>query len=109
MPRCSPATGGQVLFWCPGCQEGHAIGVPAWTWNGNEDAPTFHPSVKAEGFQWAPGEPFHRPTHAGVPNGGVTVCHSFVTDGRIQFLPDSTHALAGTTVDLPEWPPVFTT
>ena len=28
-------------------------------------------------------------------------CHSFVTDGRIQFLSDSTHVLAGQTVDLP--------
>lgn len=32
------------------------------------------------------------------------VCHSFVTDGRIQFLGDCTHALAGQTVDLPTWP-----
>jgi hypothetical protein len=32
-----------------------------------------------------------------------SVCHSFVTDGRIQFLGDCTHALAGQTVDLPEW------
>ena len=31
-----------------------------------------------------------------------SVCHSFVTDGRIQFLADSNHALAGQTVDLPE-------
>jgi len=30
------------------------------------------------------------------------VCHSFVTDGRIQFLGDCTHNLAGQTVDLPE-------
>ena len=33
-----------------------------------------------------------------------TVCHSFVTDGRIQFLGDCTHSLAGQTVDLPEFP-----
>jgi hypothetical protein len=32
------------------------------------------------------------------------VCHSFVTDGRIQFLNDCTHPLAGQTVDIPEWP-----
>ncbi|MNJ76318.1 hypothetical protein D3C77_735750 [compost metagenome] len=31
------------------------------------------------------------------------VCHSFVTDGRSQYLTDCTHALAGQTVDLPEW------
>ena len=32
------------------------------------------------------------------------VCHSFVTDGRIQFLGDCTHKLAGQTVNIPEWP-----
>lgn len=32
------------------------------------------------------------------------VCHSFVTDGRIQFLADCTHDLAGLTVDLPDFP-----
>ena len=31
------------------------------------------------------------------------ICHSFVTDGRIQFLGDCTHKLAGQTVDLPDW------
>jgi hypothetical protein len=36
-------------------------------------------------------------------NPAVPVCHSFVTDGRIQFLTDCTHAFAGRTVDLPEW------
>lgn len=29
-------------------------------------------------------------------------CHSWVTDGKIQFLNDCAHALAGKTVDLPE-------
>jgi hypothetical protein len=36
---------------------------------------------------------------------GQVVCHSFVIDGRIQFLSDSTHVLAGQTVDLPKWAP----
>ena len=31
------------------------------------------------------------------------VCHSFVTNGRIQYLGDCTHKLAGQTVDLPDW------
>jgi len=35
--------------------------------------------------------------------GADVVCHSFVTDGRIQFLGDCTHTLAGQTVDLPDW------
>lgn len=32
---------------------------------------------------------------------GARPCHSFVTDGRIQFLTDSWHSLKGQTVDLP--------
>ncbi len=33
-------------------------------------------------------------------------CHSFIEKGKIRFLPDCTHSLAGQTVDLPEneWP-----
>jgi hypothetical protein len=31
------------------------------------------------------------------------VCHSFVTDGKIQFLSDCTHSLANTTVEIPPW------
>jgi hypothetical protein len=31
-------------------------------------------------------------------------CHSFVTDGKIEFLNDSTHKLAGQTVPLPDMP-----
>ena len=31
-----------------------------------------------------------------------TICHSFVTDGKIQFLSDCTHGLAGQTVELSE-------
>jgi hypothetical protein len=30
-------------------------------------------------------------------------CHLFVTDGRIQFLDDCHHRLAGQTVDMPDW------
>ena len=31
--------------------------------------------------------------------------HSYVTDGRIQYLSDCTHPLAGQTVDLPDVEP----
>lgn len=30
-------------------------------------------------------------------------CHSFIKEGMIQFLPDSTHKLAGQTVEIPDW------
>ncbi|MEI4485584.1 DUF6527 family protein [Frigidibacter sp. MR17.14] len=87
--------GGGLMFWCPGCDGGHMVMVgdgpgPRWGWNGSGDAPTFTPSI----FVNAPG-PYHT-DHAHS-------CHSFVTDGRIQYLGDCTHALAGQTVELPDW------
>lgn len=91
-----------VHFRCPGCDDNHQIRVGTWTWNGDLDLPTFSPSVLVKGYGYphgidpAPGE---------VQKPGPTVCHSFVADGRIQFLGDCTHWLAGQTVDLPEWAP----
>ena len=60
---------------------------PRWGWNGDAEKPTFTPSVLVR-YNWSDGE---------------RVCHSFVTDGQIQFLGDCTHALAGQTVDIPAW------
>lgn len=54
--------------------------------NGSMDKPTFRPSLLCNA-------------------GSQAVCHSFVTDGRIEFLSDCHHALAGQTVDLPDWEP----
>lgn len=88
---------GRLEFFCPGCQTHHGPvidGTLGWTWNGNVDRPTVQPSILVTWPKWD-GE--HR-----LPD---RVCHSFVTDGRIQFLADSTHALAGQTVDLPEVEP----
>lgn len=39
---------------------------------------------------------------------GDFVCHSFVRNGRVEFLGDCTHELAGQTVDLPDLPDWFT-
>ncbi len=75
--------------WCPGCKEAHviAVGTPypgtgaKWGFNGNAEKPTFTPSINIVGQ-----------------------CHYFITDGQIQFCTDSRHALAGQTVELPDWP-----
>jgi hypothetical protein len=90
----------RVNFWCPGCECLHQVAVngqrnslgATWGWNGSFDSPTFSPSVKVT---WEYGEGAERKAFC---------CHSFVNNGRIQFLPDSTHKLAGQTVDLPEIP-----
>jgi len=86
------APGGKIVaysFVCPGCGYKHTPYIeegygPKWGFNGSEELPTFTPSILFR---------------TGDKNGPI-VCHSFVTDGRIQFLTDSTHKLAGQTVDL---------
>lgn len=84
-------------FWCPGCDSYHGVWVDSretrpgaqWTFNGNVDAPTFRPSLLVT---------YHR------SSGPDKICHSYITDGQIQFLGDCTHALAGQTVPIPDWP-----
>lgn len=80
------------LFRCPGCamnlnDSGLHAPTTGWGFNGDLERPTFTPSILV---QWTEGEKRH-------------VCHSFVTDGKIQYLNDSTHPLAGQTVELPDW------
>lgn len=83
-----PEGSGRVMFFCPGCQCGHYVNTkgnhPVWGWNGSMDKPTFTPSILV--------------TYDGADK--QTRCHSFVTDGNIQFLSDCSHALAGKTVPL---------
>lgn len=81
------------VFHCPACGYGHGLTVngcknssgASWGWNGSMDKPTFTPSINCN-----PDDPPHR-------------CHSFVTDGSIQFLGDCFHKLAGQTVEIPDW------
>jgi len=102
-----------VAFHCPGCEEGHMLNIagdhPVWGWNGSLEAPTFTPSILVRSGHYAKSEPgpcwcTYNAEHPDNPSGfKCHVCHSFVTDGKIQFLSDSTHKLAGQTVDLLDW------
>lgn len=90
--RVQPAKGGdgvdRLIFICPGCDDRHQVTVGErgkWGWNGSLDKPTFEGSVLVTG---------------GSDN---ITCHSFVRDGQIQYLTDSTHKLSGQTVDVPVW------
>ncbi len=96
--------GGGLAFWCPGCDCAHMVQTgsgpgPRWGYNGNPERPTFTPSVLVT---------YNGPDAGKVDDEGrrapPAVCHTFVTNGAIQFLGDCTHALAGQTVDLPAWP-----
>lgn len=110
------AEGNCLMFWCPGCDGAHKINVgvgdgPHWGWNNDAVKPTFTPSILVRGTQITDkGEAQIAAWQAaGYPKRGeafdhvATVCHSFVTDGKIQFLSDCTHSLAGQTVDIPDW------
>lgn len=110
---------GAVMFHCPGCGDTHEVfvdsGIPTrnWQFNGNGDAPTFSPSVlvrtghHVSGHESGPCWCTYNAEHPDDPAPfKCRVCHSFVTDGRIQFLTDCTHALAGQTVELPDFPSI---
>jgi hypothetical protein len=105
---------GMVMFWCKGCDMPHQIRVvphetlpgPVWGYNGNPEAPTFTPSILVRGSERLSQEEVARVMGGEKIEPRPLVCHSFVTDGQIQFLSDCTHALAGQTVPMfsfPEW------
>ena len=89
-------THGGYVHWCPGCNERHVVYTrngtgPTWDFvNKNEDTPTFSPSVRLFEIE--------------KDNARVTLCHYFIKEGKLQFLHDCAHDLAGQTVDLPNLP-----
>jgi hypothetical protein len=82
------------IFRCPGCSElpdyfGPPVhvyytemGDRGWQFNGNNELPSFTPSLK-------------NTYHDG------RVCHLFITDGKIHYCDDCWHSLKGKTVDMP--------
>lgn len=89
-----PGGRGMLTFWCPGCSTGHSITfgtAETWTWDGNADRPTFEPSVLVNGIRGNSTEEWNR---------AHPRCHTFVRAGRIEYLSDCEHELAGQTVDM---------
>jgi hypothetical protein len=108
-PILRSLAGGGVAFWCPGCDEAHNVTPGIWAWDGNVERPTFSPSVLVRSGHYIDGKkPCWCTYNAEHPDDPAvftcSVCHSFVRDGRIEFLSDCTHRLAGQTVPLPPWP-----
>lgn len=83
---------GLTLFWCPGCQCAHGVN-DSWAIITGE-RPTISPSVLVNGSV-----PAEQRRAAGMPR-----CHLFVREGRLEFLSDCDHELAGTTVDMQPMP-----
>ena len=102
---------GLIGFYCPGCKEYHYIHTersnhPVWEFNGDYGKPTFSPSVLIRSGHYIQGNNEHcwctyNKEHSDNPAPfKCSVCHSFVTDGKMQYLSDCTHELAGQTIEL---------
>lgn len=113
-PKLRSLAGSALVFHCPGCNQKHTVSVgvgtgPRWEYNDNPDRPTLTPSILVRTGHHVDGKTTdcwcaYNAQHPDDPDPfHCTVCHSFVTDGMIRFLDDCTHALAGQTVDLPDW------
>jgi hypothetical protein len=107
MTKLRKATGSdcmRIMHWCPGCNEVHGYRInapdrPSWSFDGNWENPTITPSMRI--FVTETEDENERPLPHPVER---TLCHYFITAGKIIFCGDSPHALAGQTVDLPDWP-----
>lgn len=71
-------TSGEIFFFCPACEYAHKIN-DTWEWNKDLVKPTFSPSILVTGMKR---------------------CHSYVRDGKIEYLSDCDHTFAGKTVEL---------
>lgn len=89
---CSPEDATHLFIRLPGPTgllilpvqtKGRREGTGNWTWNGSTEAPDLKPSVLSR-----------------MGRDGGVVCHSWINDGKVQFLGDCTHDLAGQTLDL---------
>jgi len=79
-------TNGLRIFHCPGCGFLHAIDS-RWKITGPDDSPTVTPSLLN-----------HQPWET-----DGTRCHLFIKQGKIEYLSDCTHELAGKTVEMEDW------
>ena len=105
----------QIAFFCPGCQRRHVVRIggnprarPIWSFNGNPESPTITPSVVSRSGHYMPNHVEGDPCWCDGDSGfACEQCHLFVSDGKIRFLPDCSHELAGETVPMvpvPFWP-----
>ena len=86
---------GVYLIKCPGCNGVHSFATETaqsngakWGFNGDLEKPTFVPSMLVRAEHGEGYVPF--------------VCHSFVTNGMIQFLGDCSHENKNKTMELPD-------
>ncbi|EIZ8938119.1 hypothetical protein MQ524_002514 [Salmonella enterica] len=114
--RAKKTSDGKLRFWCPACKVNHVVGIihgknkPVWNWNGDAEHPTLSPSVLVKSGHYVDGHTgecwcnylAEHPEEDPADTFHCGICHSFVKNGEIQYLPDCTHEMAGKTISLPE-------
>lgn len=95
-----------ISFYCPACKQNHMINSG---WNIDIENKTVSPSVLVKFInssdEWGKDE---NGDYIFIEIDGVkrtkgyknTICHSFIRNGKIQYLNDCTHELAGKTIDM---------
>lgn len=82
-----PTDSTMYMFWDVGLQQPNAFCIRenrGWSWNGDFDKPTVTPSV--------------------LLAIGNERSHLFIRNGKIQYLSDCTHHLAGQTIEMIDFP-----
>ena len=107
---------GRLTYWCQGCETSHQVSVGGlgaiWEWDGNAEAPTFKPSVRVTSGHYVSthkaGDKCWCTYAVEHPDRPVPFrcqrCHTYIRGGMVEFLGDCSHALAGQTLPLPDWP-----
>jgi len=75
-------------FYCPGCGCEHGVWTTRlnknkamWIFDDNMDNPSIEPSIT-------------------IKKGNQTLCHLYIKNGKIEYLADCRHKLAGKTVEM---------
>lgn len=99
-----PGPSGNSTF--PVITHGKREGTGCWTWNGDTEKPTLKPSVLSQSGHFMEGHTgtcwcdYNR-EHPDEPKKFVCFrCHTWINDGKAQFLEDSSHEFVGQTLDL---------
>lgn len=99
---------GTLAWYCPACKCDH-VSNGSWQFNGDfGNKPTFSPSFLVRTGHHVPSHTgdcwcTHYERHPDKPKTfACTICHTFVTNGQIQYLSDCTHEYAGKTVEMEE-------
>lgn len=104
----------RISFWCLGCKDFHTVkitGDGAWGYNGSDTNPTISPSILVTSGHYLPSHVEGNSCwckwneeHDDPDGFKCFRCHSFITDGMIQYLNDCSHSLGGQTIPLPPHP-----